>query len=199
MGPTRSSTWCDVRRTTGAGAGEITTECPDRVLRSARRAGPDRPSEAARRSRRSHGASRPLHPASPRRSRTLPGMSASRRFVVIAATTTVEIALRLKRSSGCLREGARSYAKRVPTQRCGPALRFRRRGPSGPAHATGPAVRRVRVERHRADAARHSSDTDVSRWAILAAYAVRSETQHEHLAELRRLYGFRSLAGGAGA
>ena len=37
-------------------------------------------------------------PASPRRSRTLPGMSASRRFVVIAATTTVEIALRLKRS-----------------------------------------------------------------------------------------------------
>ena len=27
--------------------------------------------------------------------------------------------------------------------------------------------------------------------------AVRSETRHEHLAELRRLYGFRSFAGGA--
>ena len=26
-------------------------------------------------------------------------------------------------------------------------------------------------------------------WAILADYAVRSETRHEHLAELRRLYG----------
>ena len=32
----------------------------------------------------------------------------------------------------------------------------------------------------------------------LADYAVRSETRHEHLAELRRLYGFRSFAGGAG-
>ena len=31
----------------------------------------------------------------------------------------------------------------------------------------------------------------------LADYAVRSETRHEHLAELRRLYGFRSFAGGA--
>ncbi len=28
-------------------------------------------------------------------------------------------------------------------------------------------------------------------------YAVRSETRHEHLAELRRLYGFRSFSGGA--
>ena len=44
---------------------------------------------------------------------------------------------------------------------------------------------------------RHSSATDVSRWAILADYAVRSETRHEHLGELRRLYGFRSFAGGA--
>ena len=31
----------------------------------------------------------------------------------------------------------------------------------------------------------------------LADYAVRSETRHEHLAELRRLYGFRSFSGGA--
>ena len=31
----------------------------------------------------------------------------------------------------------------------------------------------------------------------LADYAVRSETRHEHLAELRRLYGFWSFAGGA--
>ena len=31
----------------------------------------------------------------------------------------------------------------------------------------------------------------------LADYAARSETRHEHLAELRRLYGFRSFAGGA--
>ena len=31
----------------------------------------------------------------------------------------------------------------------------------------------------------------------LADYAVRSETRHDHLAELRRLYGFRSLSGGA--
>ena len=31
----------------------------------------------------------------------------------------------------------------------------------------------------------------------LADYAVRSETRHEHLAELRRLYGFRSFADGA--
>ena len=31
----------------------------------------------------------------------------------------------------------------------------------------------------------------------LADYAVRSETRHEHLAELRHLYGFRSFAGGA--
>ena len=30
-----------------------------------------------------------------------------------------------------------------------------------------------------------------------ADYAVRSETRHEHLAELRRLYGFRSFSGGA--
>ena len=32
----------------------------------------------------------------------------------------------------------------------------------------------------------------------LADYAVRSETRHEHLAELRRLYGFRSFSGGGG-
>ena len=44
---------------------------------------------------------------------------------------------------------------------------------------------------------RHSSDTNVSRWAILADYAVWSEIRHEHLAEMRRLYGFRSFAGGA--
>ena len=31
----------------------------------------------------------------------------------------------------------------------------------------------------------------------LADYAVRSETRHEHLAELRHLYGFRSFSGGA--
>ena len=31
----------------------------------------------------------------------------------------------------------------------------------------------------------------------LADYAVRSETRDEHLAELRRLYGFRSFSGGA--
>ena len=31
----------------------------------------------------------------------------------------------------------------------------------------------------------------------LAHYAVRSETRHEHLAELRRLYGFRSFSGRA--
>ena len=31
----------------------------------------------------------------------------------------------------------------------------------------------------------------------LADYAIRSETRHEHLAELRRLYGFRSFSGGA--
>ena len=31
----------------------------------------------------------------------------------------------------------------------------------------------------------------------LADYAMRSETRHDHLAELRRLYGFRSLSGGA--
>ena len=31
----------------------------------------------------------------------------------------------------------------------------------------------------------------------LADYAVRSATRHEHLAELRRLYGFRSFSGGA--
>ena len=31
----------------------------------------------------------------------------------------------------------------------------------------------------------------------LADYAMRSETRHEHLAELRRLYGFRSFSGGA--
>ena len=31
----------------------------------------------------------------------------------------------------------------------------------------------------------------------LADYAVRSETRHEHLGELRRLYGFRSFSGGA--
>ena len=31
----------------------------------------------------------------------------------------------------------------------------------------------------------------------LAHYAVRSETRHEHLSELRRLYGFRSFSGGA--
>ena len=31
----------------------------------------------------------------------------------------------------------------------------------------------------------------------LADYAVRSETRHEHLAELRRLYGFRSISGRA--
>ena len=31
----------------------------------------------------------------------------------------------------------------------------------------------------------------------LADYAVRSETRHDHLAELRRLYGFRSFSGGA--
>ena len=31
----------------------------------------------------------------------------------------------------------------------------------------------------------------------LSDYAVRSETRHEHLAELRRLYGFRSFSGGA--
>ena len=31
----------------------------------------------------------------------------------------------------------------------------------------------------------------------LADYAVRSETRHEHLAELSRLYGFRSFSGGA--
>ena len=31
----------------------------------------------------------------------------------------------------------------------------------------------------------------------LADYAVRSETRHEHLAELRQLYGFRSFSGGA--
>ena len=31
----------------------------------------------------------------------------------------------------------------------------------------------------------------------LADYAPRSETRHEHLAELRRLYGFRSFSGGA--
>ena len=30
-----------------------------------------------------------------------------------------------------------------------------------------------------------------------AGYAVRSETRHDHLAELRRLYGFRSFSGGA--
>ena len=31
----------------------------------------------------------------------------------------------------------------------------------------------------------------------LGDYAMRSETRHEHLAELRRLYGFRSFSGGA--
>ena len=31
----------------------------------------------------------------------------------------------------------------------------------------------------------------------LGDYAVRSENRHEHLAELRRLYGFRSFSGGA--
>ena len=31
----------------------------------------------------------------------------------------------------------------------------------------------------------------------LADYAVRSATRHDHLAELRRLYGFRSFSGGA--
>ena len=30
----------------------------------------------------------------------------------------------------------------------------------------------------------------------LADYAVRSETRHDHLAELRRLYGFRSFSSG---
>ena len=33
----------------------------------------------------------------------------------------------------------------------------------------------------------------------LGDYAVRAETRHEHLAELRRLYGFRSLLGRRGA
>ena len=33
----------------------------------------------------------------------------------------------------------------------------------------------------------------------LGDYAVRSETRHEHLAELRRLYGFRSFFGRRGA
>jgi hypothetical protein len=37
-------------------------------------------------------------PASPRRRRTFPGMAASRRFEVTAATTIVEMALRLNRS-----------------------------------------------------------------------------------------------------
>ena len=59
-------------------------------------------------------------------------------------------ALRVRGDSGCLREGARSYAKRVPTQRCGPALRFRRRGHLL-ALLTQLALRSdVRVERHRA-------------------------------------------------
>jgi hypothetical protein len=46
-------------------------------------------------------------PASPRRSRTFPGMAASRRFEVMAATTIVEIALRLNRSCCTTKAGRR--------------------------------------------------------------------------------------------
>jgi hypothetical protein len=46
-------------------------------------------------------------PASPRRRRTLPGMAPSRRFDVTAATTVVEMALRLNRSCCTTRAGRR--------------------------------------------------------------------------------------------
>ena len=46
-------------------------------------------------------------PASPRRRRTFPGMAASRRFEVTAATTIVEMALRLNRSCWTTRAGRR--------------------------------------------------------------------------------------------
>ncbi len=46
-------------------------------------------------------------PASPRRRRTFPGMAPSRRFDVTAATTVVEMALRLKRSCCTTRAGRR--------------------------------------------------------------------------------------------
>jgi hypothetical protein len=46
-------------------------------------------------------------PASPRRRRTFPGMAASRRFEVTAATTIVEMALRLNRSCWTTKAGRR--------------------------------------------------------------------------------------------
>ena len=46
-------------------------------------------------------------PASPRRRRTFPGMPPSRRFDVMAATTVVEMALRLNRSCWTTRAGRR--------------------------------------------------------------------------------------------
>ena len=46
-------------------------------------------------------------PASPRRRRTFPGMAPSRRFDVMAATTVVEMVLRLNRSCWTTRAGRR--------------------------------------------------------------------------------------------
>ena len=78
---------------------------------------------------------------------------------------------------------------RRPTGRGG-----KRRG--GPARRRGSGTSRLIS----ADACRTSGPPAGSgrvRGDDLADYAVRSETRHEHLAELRRLYGFRSFSGGA--
>ena len=56
------------------------------------------------------------------------------------------------------------------------------------------AIRESEPRRHPRHPSHSSASLDGDE---LADYAVRSETRHEHLAELRRLYGFRSFSGGA--
>ena len=54
-------------------------------------------------------------------------------------------------STGCLREGARSYAKRMPTPRCGPRAPVQEARTFRPCWRNSPWGPTLAVERHRAD------------------------------------------------